>query len=134
MKEKLKSFLANDSLYLATLVVGVGLLAFVLGRLSVTSMEQQNMQSVNSLSLCPTTICVTPLPKSTSAQTMQGQTVSDISNLVDGNMYVASKAGTKYHHVTCPGAKQIKEENKIYFTTVDEAMAAGYTKATNCNL
>lgn len=46
--------------------------------------------------------------------------------------YVASKTGTKYHLPTCAGAKQIKEENKVWFSTKEEAEAAGYTPATNC--
>ncbi len=136
MKEKLKSFLADDSLYLASLVVGVGILAFVLGRLSVVTTEQQDARAVNPLSLCPTTICATPispLPVATSTQTMQGRTVSNVENPAEADQYVASKTGTKYHHITCPGAKQIKEENKIYFATINEAMAAGYSKAANCN-
>lgn len=46
--------------------------------------------------------------------------------------FVASKNGTKYHLIECPGAKQIKEENKIYFSSEDEARNAGYAPAVNC--
>ncbi len=46
--------------------------------------------------------------------------------------YVASKNGTKYHFPWCGSAKQIKEENKIWFKTKAEAEAAGYTPASNC--
>jgi hypothetical protein len=45
---------------------------------------------------------------------------------------VGSKNGTKYHLVTYPGAKQIKEENKVYFDSIESARAAGYTPAANC--
>jgi hypothetical protein len=45
---------------------------------------------------------------------------------------VASKNGSKYHYSYCPGAKQIKEENKISFNSSKEAEAAGYTIASNC--
>ncbi len=45
---------------------------------------------------------------------------------------VASKNGTVYHYVWCPGAKQIKEENKIYFYSPQEAEKAGYRPAKNC--
>lgn len=48
-----------------------------------------------------------------------------------GNI-VASKNGTKYYKVTCSGANRIKEENKIYFQTVEEAIAAGYGEAKGC--
>lgn len=46
--------------------------------------------------------------------------------------YVASKNGTKYHLPTCPGAKRIKEENKIWFDSKAEAEQAGYEPAKNC--
>lgn len=48
---------------------------------------------------------------------------------------VASKSSTsmKYHFTWCPGAKQIKEENKLWFATEADAQKAGYTLAGNCN-
>ena len=45
---------------------------------------------------------------------------------------VASKNGTKYHLPWCPGAKQIKDENKITFISAEEARVQGYTPAANC--
>lgn len=47
---------------------------------------------------------------------------------------VASKNGTKYHELTCPGAKQIVAANRIYFASPAAAEAAGYTRAANCQL
>lgn len=46
--------------------------------------------------------------------------------------YVASKSGTKYHLPSCSGAKRIKEENKVWFATKEQAAAAGYEPAANC--
>lgn len=46
--------------------------------------------------------------------------------------YVASKNGTKFYLPSCGGSKRIKEENKIWFDTKDEAIAAGYGPAANC--
>lgn len=46
--------------------------------------------------------------------------------------YVASKSGTKYYLPTCSGVGRIKEENKVWFATVEDAVAAGYTPASNC--
>jgi hypothetical protein len=108
----------------------------LLGRLSVIEVAPENAQNVNPLSLCPTTLCAAPvgnLSAPTQAPVTQGQVVVPVVTTAVGAPYVASKAGTKYHHITCPGAKQIKEENKIYFASVQEAMAAGYSKAANCN-
>ncbi|HEY4501444.1 MAG TPA: hypothetical protein VJJ20_00020 [Candidatus Paceibacterota bacterium] len=46
--------------------------------------------------------------------------------------YVASKNGSKYYLTTCPSAGRIKDENKVYFGSAAEALAAGYTAAANC--
>lgn len=58
------------------------------------------------------------------------------SNIVSVNnkasQIVASKKGSKYHYLWCSGAKTIKEENKVFFNSEDEAEARGYTKAANC--
>lgn len=57
----------------------------------------------------------------------------EISNRSDQlTEVVTSKNGTKYHYAHCPGAKQIKEENKIVYKSPEEAEAAGYTLAANC--
>ena len=45
---------------------------------------------------------------------------------------VASKSGSTYHLPWCPGAAQIKEENKVWFATPQAAQAAGYRPAKNC--
>lgn len=61
-------------------------------------------------------------------------TVTDVpvAEPVGVGKYVASKSGTKYHLPTCSGAKRIKEENKVWFQTKEEAQAAGYEPAANC--
>ena len=48
---------------------------------------------------------------------------------------VASKASAtkRYHFTWCPGAKQIKESNKLWFADESLAQKAGYTLAGNCN-
>lgn len=45
---------------------------------------------------------------------------------------VASKNGKYYHFPWCPGATNIKETNKVWFSTVAEAKTAGYQAAPNC--
>lgn len=49
-----------------------------------------------------------------------------------GGQYVASKTGKSYHLPSCSGAKLIKEENKVWFATKEDAEAHGYTPAGNC--
>lgn len=69
------------------------------------------------------------------AGTVQGSAVSSPTPppaVTGGGEYVASKTGKSYHLPWCAGAKQIKEANKIYFSSKAEAEAAGYAPAKNC--
>ena len=54
-------------------------------------------------------------------------------NTSAGKKYVASKNGKLYYSLNCSGAKRIKEENKIFFASKDEAEKSGYSLATSCN-
>ena len=58
---------------------------------------------------------------------LTGLTNSDITGDI-----VASKQRSKYHLSSCPGAKQIKAENRVVFPSAAAARAAGYEPAANC--
>lgn len=45
---------------------------------------------------------------------------------------VASKNSTLYHFLWCSGAQRIKEENKVIFSSEQEAQSRGYKLASNC--
>jgi len=46
--------------------------------------------------------------------------------------FVASKNGTKYYLPSCSGVSKISEANKVWFASVETAVAAGYAPAANC--
>lgn len=50
-----------------------------------------------------------------------------------GKNFFASSKGTKYYTISCSAGKTIKQENRIYFTTGEEAQQAGYTLSSRCN-
>jgi len=125
MYEKLKSFASNDALYVTVLLLLVGVVSFGLGR--------QSVLSSNLSSQAPAGIIFTEAqpreniaPSATTPPSPQ-TAITEASTSV-----VASRNGTKYHRTDCPGAKQIKDENKVYFATTALARAAGYTPAANC--
>jgi len=120
MYEKLKAFIENDVYFYTLLIVMVSVLSFGLGRLSMHS-ESQIQQPRIVLTEQPAAVVV-----SETSQPTQKKPADTTQQLV------ASKNGTKYHLLTCPGVKQMKEENKIYFNSEAEARAAGYTPAANC--
>lgn len=98
------------------LIVLVGVAAFGLGRASI---EEGSIAMGHS-----------PQIKETTAQPAATTTETDVA--VAEGQYVASKNGTKYHLPWCSGAQRMKEENKIWFSSKEDAEAAGYTPAANC--
>jgi len=138
MFEKFKLFVIDDAIFMTILLVMVGLASFLLGQLSVTSIKTTAISrvslSANSVNFSGQKTPIISTPMGVEKNTRSSQVTNVITNTQSDQsfQYVASKSGTKYHLVTCPGAKQIKKENKIYFNSAEEAEAAGYTSASNC--
>lgn len=121
---KFKGFFSNTEYLLLILIITVSLVSFYLGRASVKG--------------SPPVVAQVPME----AMVHEAKTAQNIEILstttpvaeekVQKKTYVASKGGTKYHLPWCPGAKRIKEENKVWFATKSDAEKAGYTPASNC--
>jgi hypothetical protein len=121
MSEKLKALIENDVYFYTVLIVAVSVLSFGLGRLSMQEVMTHHQPEVVLTSQSAAAV-VSDIQKGDISLPASAETAK----------LVASKKGTKYHLLTCPGAKQMNEDNKIYFNSVDEAKAAGYTAAANC--
>lgn len=126
MSEKFKSWLLNDQLFYGFVVILVGIGSFGLGRASLPETVQNEpiIQMIEPITLTANTIIATS-PSSTT-QGLIPQTKKD------QKPFLASKNGTRYYLSSCSGAKRIKSENIIYFSTREAAESAGYTKAINC--
>jgi hypothetical protein len=124
---KFKGFFSNTEVLLAGLIVIVGVSSFALGRVSVP----RNMGDVDT----EAAVMTSEKNKGEILETVSADAAESIEAPVISQAeggYVASKNGTKYHLPWCGSAKQIKEENKIWFATKEEAERAGYTPASNC--
>lgn len=115
--DKIKRILADDTLFYGLLIGLVALTAYGLGKHSaVTPRTDLGTAQVTLTQQAPLERVVETASASTSAKVQ----------------LVGSKNGTKYHFLTCPGAGQIKEENKVFFDSFASARAAGYEPAANC--
>lgn len=117
----------KKNLFLIILIILISLLSFQLGRISnkmvsqPIKIEKANVQEIFSTSDANLRIDANDTNKDREV----GQ--------IDFRVVVSKKSTSKkFHYLWCPGAKQIKEENKIYFDSEEEAVAAGYTLAGNC--
>ena len=112
----------ENELFLAATIILVALISFGLGRLSAFRSEKFPIQFIEPQNQEGRVLgAVTPPPAVNSAKVETGD-----------KLYVASKNGSAYHFPWCSGAQRIKEANKIYFSSREEAEKAGYRPAANC--
>ena len=127
MLQKLKSFLANDTVYYSVLLILVAVASFGLGRQSVNTTNRSEKPLISTENVAPAAVMEAVVSASTTKAATEPQAPTSKPVAV-----VGSKSGTKYHLPTCSGAKRIKPENLISFETIAAAEAAGYTPAANC--
>lgn len=124
---KIKSH--EHELFHSVLLLGVALGAFGLGYFAGLERGREPVRVTFPESLAVTTTS----PTSTLTSESKLPAATEVSSKQSSKQVVlASKQGSKYHFPHCPGAKQIKETNQIWFNSPAEAEAAGYTLAGNC--
>ncbi len=138
MLKKFKVLFDNDGVFFSTVIILVGVISFGLGQKSLVS-ENLQKQSDNKLQAGIVFIdnAFSAVATSTTFVSSSGKDIDlkVVKNKKENNgslKIVASRSGTKYHLITCSGAKRIKEKNKIFFSSETEAEAAGYEPAANC--
>ena len=122
--EKVKGWCRTNKgdLFTASVIFFVGLGSFGLGRLSATWPEKEPITiTENGVAAYPREKMGDATPKTASAGTAAWQ-----------GRFVASKSGKYYYLPSCPGAARIKDANKIWFETQDEAKDRGLAPAANC--
>ena len=118
----------RSDLFTAALIFFVGLSSFGLGRLSALWPKKEPITIQKSLESASQ---ISPVANSPQTGAILNPAVQNQYS-VQGK-YVASKNGGSYHFPWCSGAQRIKEENKIWFQTKEEAEKRGYKPAANCN-
>jgi competence protein ComEC len=118
----------DGSTYIVIIIILVSLASYGLGRLSKIEEYKPPVKIIDSV--------VTPA-LTTDKQVAASVTANPTSPIpgigeVGGGQFVASRNGAKYHFPWCSGAQRIKEENKIWFETKEDAERAGYDPAANC--
>ncbi len=117
---KIKGLGAIDRMTIlyVVIVIGVGVGSFGLGRLSV----------INTTKLTEDKVSIVSGPLSSKSSQSRVTTSNNTPSSSLG--FVASKNGKIYYTPSCAGAKRIKEENKVWFTSTEEAKNAGYSPSS----
>ena len=129
--EKIKLMITNwvesekgKDILIVIIVILVGLGSFELGRLSnerTTSGVKIEYPDQNSG------------PDNTQgASAAPSQNQDSLAVQTTGKSFFASSKGSKYYTIGCSAGKTIKQENRVYFATGEEAEAAGYTLSGSC--
>ncbi|MEI8174719.1 MAG: hypothetical protein WCG28_02090 [bacterium] len=132
--KKIKQFIESEKgkdIMIVIIVILVGLGSFELGRLSksndsagikiqypkgdLSQGEDLNTNAIYSQNL-------------SSADTNTPKIILNSNS----KTFFASNRGTKYYSISCSAGKTIKQENRIYFTTKEEAEQAGCGLSSSC--
>jgi hypothetical protein len=118
--EKIKHFIESQigkDILTVLIVILVGASSFGLGRLSKTGSDTQ--------------LKVYNASQEANVATGLQNVVSTVKTSTTGNFF-ASTRGSKYYPVNCSAGKTIKQENRVYFETGEEAQKAGYELSSSC--
>ena len=136
--EKIKQFTESNlgkDIFAISIIILVGLGSFGLGRLSKEASKpgitvtEYNLANVGSALASASTESVknpTNPAVTTSKPAQKTNTTKTAKN------YFGSSRGSKYYSIGCTGGKTLKEENKIWFATKEEAEKAGYELSSTC--
>ena len=115
--EKVKVWILKNKtdLLTALIIFLIGRASFGLGRLSVSLPQKEPIHLEDPI-------------------LSQGQaaTALPVRAALKNGSFVASKSGSVYYAIWCSGVSRIREENKVWFQTKEEAKAQGYRPAKNC--
>ncbi len=120
--EKIKQFLESEKgkdILMVLVVILVGLGSFELGRLS----KENSSRGIK--------IEYPDQQKASVVSAIESSSNSTSSNSTGKNFF-ASNRGTKYYSIGCSAGKTIKQENRVYFATGEEAITAGYELSNSC--
>lgn len=119
----------GKELFFALLLVGVGFLSFALGRLSkvenpppviIDSGGETFRAEFGKNSLMPPIGAVGA-----------GATLTE-TGMPEGTIIIGTKTTRNYYFLWCAGYNRIKESNRVYFSSKEEAERSGYHKAPSC--
>lgn len=113
-----KGLLIKNDLFVIILIFLVGLASFGLGKLSSLERKKVPISILNN-------------QEKTYASVLESLD-TDRNQNGEKAIIVASKTGKKYYYSWCSGVNRIKEENKIWFNSTEEARARGLTPASGC--
>ena len=135
---KIKSHFANTKDYIYSKENGLKikedlLIVLLLVLVGTASFCQDKLSSLKKKKM-PISILKTKDAMLASVALSSDSSIDQTKTEIQGKgIVVASKSGTKYYYPWCSGVSKIKEENKVWFLSIEDAKTAGLTPAANCS-
>jgi hypothetical protein len=120
----------NKIIFILGLVL-VAVLSFEAGVMKGKNM-QQNQVVVNQNAARDCKIDSQSAPEGQNLPQKATDISSGTNNQPSNCAFVGSKNSNKYHLPACRWAKQIKPENRVCFSSIDDAVKRGYLPDKNC--
>jgi len=124
----------GHDIFIVLLVFLVGTASFGLGKLSAFEKKKTPIQVLQ----VQENLLAAVVGKN--EQNIAGEGTSNTQNTatvfdskLNKGLVLASKSGTKYYYPWCTGVDRIKEENKVWFATIEDARKVGLTPASGCS-
>ena len=109
-----KGLKIKDDLYIVILIILVGTASFGLGKISSYEKNKTPISILKTKESMLSTVSSARLDLGGNSSTNDGLPAQ-------AGVVVASKSGTKYYYPWCAGVSKIKEENKVWFNSIEEA-------------
>lgn len=131
--EKIKSFInffieseKGKDIIIVIIIILVGLISFELGRLS-----KENDQSGVKIEYPSQNNNNDTTQPENQAQVSVKNPERNLASIANKKFFASSK-GSKYYSIGCSTGKSIKQENRIWYSTREEAEKAGYELSSSC--
>jgi len=129
-----KGFKISNDLFIVLMACLIATASFGLGRLSALEKKKTPIQvlKVQDELLAGVVGKVEPLLKAENSPVVNNNLATALDSQTSKGIVLASKSGKKYYFPWCSGVDRIKEENKVWFVTIEDAKKAGLTPASGC--
>lgn len=137
VKAQVSTFVSSEkgkNMLTSALIILVGFASFGAGRLSTKNKDAGLTIEYPEPLVSVVANGEVALPAQAGGEPFLSGTVKGASSKPSSNIktYFASSRGSKYYHLGCSGGKDLKPENKIYFSSAADAEAAGYELSSSC--
>ena len=122
----------REELFLAVVILLVALVSFGLGRLSALESGSGGELEVVSAPVTNEELAeLIEKVRLAGEDKDKGEAASKVGE--SGPVEIVGNKNSKiFHRSDCSGARSMAEANKIYFASIEAAVAAGYRPAANC--